>query len=78
MAVAEAITLKNMPHVIYVDPRKNNGERPIAINMADRSVKDLKFKLKESKTRWDFLSTLKPPENLSIESGNIFRIDHLP
>jgi hypothetical protein len=42
--------------------------------MADRKAKDVKFKLKEAKTRWDFLSTLKPPEDLSIETGNIWRI----
>ena len=33
--------------------------------------------IKETKTRWDFLSTLKPPEDLSIETGNIWRIEQL-
>jgi hypothetical protein len=40
--------------------------------MHDREKEDIKLKFKEKKTRWDFLSCLKPPENLSIESGNIY------
>ncbi len=42
--------------------------------MANRDEQDLRFKLKEKKTLWDFLTTLKPPEDLSIESGNIYRL----
>lgn len=42
--------------------------------MHDRDLPDLKLKIKEKKTRWDFLSCLKPPEALSIESGNIYQI----
>ena len=45
--------------------------------MHDREKDDVKLKFKEKKTRWDFLSCLKPPENLSIESGNIYQIVQL-
>ena len=46
--------------------------------MAKRNEQDIKFRLKETKTRWDYLSTLKPPEDLSIETGNIWRMENLP
>ncbi len=42
--------------------------------MHDRDLPDLKLKIKEKKTRWDFISCLKPPESLSIENGNIYQI----
>jgi hypothetical protein len=42
--------------------------------MHDRQIQDIRLKLKEKKTRWDFLSCLKPPEALSIENGNIYQI----
>ena len=35
------------------------------------------LKNKEKTTRWDFLSTFKPPEDLSIENGNICRVEKL-
>ena len=35
-------------------------------------MRKLPLKRKETVRRWDFLSTLKPPENLSIESGKIW------
>ena len=44
------------------------------INVQDRLKPDIKLKLKEVKTQWDFLSCFKPPENLSIENGNIYQI----
>jgi hypothetical protein len=56
---------------VYYDAKKPNS-RPILINMHDRQIPDIRLKLKEKKTRWDFLSCLKPPAALSIESGNIF------
>jgi hypothetical protein len=33
--------------------------------------------LKEKKSTWDFLSTFRPPEDLSIETGNIWRKENL-
>ena len=45
--------------------------------MHDRELDDIKLKFKEKKTRWDFLSCLKPPEALSIESGNIYQVVQL-
>jgi hypothetical protein len=36
------------------------------------SMTKLQVKKKESVRRWDFLSTLKPPEYLSIENGTIY------
>ena len=60
-----------------MDPVLRQGAHPIAINMANRNQPDIKFKLKEAKTRWDFLSTFKPPEDLSIETGNIWKIETL-
>lgn len=32
---------------------------------------------KETIKRWDFLNTFKPPQKLSIESGQIFSIEKL-
>jgi hypothetical protein len=61
---------------VYYDAKKPKA-RPILINMHDRQIPDIRLKLKEKKTRWDFLSCLKPPAALSIESGNIFTVDNL-
>ncbi len=38
---------------------------------------EIRLKNKEKTTRWDFLSTFKPPENLSIETGRIFQVEKL-
>ena len=32
---------------------------------------------KETIKRWDYISTFKPPANLSIENGRIFKVDKL-
>ena len=45
--------------------------------MENLAAKPMHLKSKVTTTKWDFLSTFKPPENLSIESGNIFHIEKL-
>lgn len=37
----------------------------------------LKVAKKETVTRWDYLSTFKPPQYLSLEGGTIFKIEKL-
>ena len=74
--MAEAFSFRQYPHVVYCDPKKPKS-RPILINMHDRQIPDIRLKLKEKKVRWDFLTCLKPPEALSIESGTIYQIEDL-
>lgn len=37
-----------------------------------KEMKKLMLKRREETRRWDFLSTFKPPQHLSIESGQIY------
>jgi hypothetical protein len=39
------------------------------MNMDDPAHPKIFMKVKESKTTWDFLSSLYPPEDLAIEKG---------
>lgn len=48
------------------------------MNMRNKMAPNINLKLKEKKTRWDFLSTFLPPPELSFENGNIFKIEQLP
>lgn len=48
------------------------------MNMKNRVAENIILKLKEKKTRWDFLSTFHPPNELSFENGNIFKIEQMP
>jgi hypothetical protein len=80
--VAKAVKFNNLDHILFVDCARRGGQRPVLINMKDYMHPKPEniptpLKMKETITRWDFLSTLKPPENLSIESGNIYHIEKL-
>lgn len=75
--MAKAIKFNNQEHVLYFDVQRRNGSRPFMLNMAQRDAPQIELKLREKITRWDFLSTFKPPENLSIESGQIYRTERL-
>jgi len=45
--------------------------------MSNNQRKSVTLKLKEKQTRWDFLSPFKPPAELAIEKGKIFKIEPL-
>ena len=75
--MAKAVVFNREQHVLYFDYKKKNGQRPYLISMDDPSHPKVTLKVKEKCTRWDFLSTFKPPQDLSIESGQIFKIERL-
>jgi hypothetical protein len=75
--VAKAIRHNNADQILYFDFKKKKGERPILINMSNNQRKSVTLKLKEKQTRWDFLSPFKPPVELAIEKGYIFKIEPL-
>ena len=75
--LAKAVKFNHQEHVLYFDVQRMNGSRPFMLNMAQRDAPQIELKLREKITRWDFLSTFKPPEDLSIESGNIYRTEKL-
>lgn len=47
------------------------------INMDSKNKEEVRLKMKETKTHWDYLSTFLPPEELSIEHGKIWQIEKL-
>jgi hypothetical protein len=50
---------------------------PILVNMESNNKEEVRLKMKETKTHWDYLSTFLPPEELSIEHGKIWQIEKL-
>ena len=42
-----------------------------------KDKKEVKVKRREEVRRWDFLRTFKPPEHLSIESGQIWATEQI-
>ena len=50
---------------------------PILVNMDSNNKEEVRLKMKETKTHWDYLSTFLPPEELSIEQGKIWQIEKL-
>jgi hypothetical protein len=53
----------------------NKQPKTYIINI--KEMKKLGVKRSEEVRRWDFLKTFKPPENLSIESGQIWSTEVL-
>ena len=45
-------------------------DQPMLYNLTN--MERFKLRSKEKITRWDFFRTFKPPQHLSIESGNIW------
>lgn len=54
----------------YIFSVENNGEETCLIN--PKSMVKLKVRSEISVIRWDYLTTFKPPEHLSIEVGHTY------
>jgi hypothetical protein len=75
--VAKAITFQQKSSIIYVEHNRLQKKKPYIMDMSDQAHGKTYIKSKEKRTKWDFLSTFVPPEELSIENGNIWKIERL-
>lgn len=62
---------------MYVDHAKAGGKKPFIMDMSRGDHKKVNLKYKDKLTRWDFLSTFVPPEDISIESSVIYKLERL-
>ena len=67
------VTINKVKHVFCCENRKKN--KPYLIDVA--RTERLEVVKKEVIKKWDFLRTLIPPKDLSLESGNIFRLQNM-
>jgi hypothetical protein len=67
--VAKAITYQGKQSVLYVDHTKALGKKPFIMAMSQPDYPRITLRYRDKITRWDFLSTFVPPEDLTIETG---------
>lgn len=60
-------------YIAYIEYRRKEK----ASLLSPQSLEKIELSKDEKVTRWDFLSTLTPPKNLSIESGVIYNLEKL-
>lgn len=68
------VTVNQVKHIFCCENRKK--DKPYLIDVA--RMERLEVVKKEMIKKWDFLRTLVPPNDLSLESGNIFRLQNIP
>ena len=51
---------------------RNKINEPVLIDVTSNNNNKLDLQMSETVTRWDYISSFKPPPRLSIESGVIY------